>query len=214
MHGQALFTLLLALLLVGTGFVLGQYYAINRGIPKLNSLSFFSSSQPLDRLEVQEQNMAEEAQGFSSLSASVLEKDEQEEERLLVPDELVDLRLSRLVEGEEALAEGLSFMGDSEAIKNITIPYYVGGNSQVTVWIVETYSSGEAAQLLEKMDCRLRDSDVFYNHETLIFDDFLVYGIEGLNMNNYYYRKNNLVFWISIISEEPEELLSKLFPYF
>ena len=65
--------------------------------------------------------MAEEAQGFQAF-CKCFEKDEQEEERLLVPDELVDLRLSRLVEGEEALAEGLSFMGAVKPSKILPFP--------------------------------------------------------------------------------------------
>ena len=209
MQRQTFLTLILSLLLVGTGFTLGQYYTITKGIPGLDALPFLSAKQE------QPSELQEESQELKDLSISNgYQQDVQRERQLIVPEELGKLRLSRLVEGEEALKESFRFLGGSELINKVTIPYYVSGNSQVIVWIIETYTSEEAIRILERMDDRLQDSDVFYNHDTLTFEGFAVNTIEGLNMHNYYYRRGNKVFWASIMSEEPGEIILLLLQYF
>lgn len=207
MHRQTLVTLILSLLLVATGFILGQFYTSINGVPVINSLPFYQDEEEgLDEREEEREITllsANNDQYFSAMNRA-----------LDIPQELDTLRLLRVVEGEDALEESMRFLGGSDAIKSVTIPYYVSGNSQATVWVIETHTIEEAGRILERMNYRLSDSDLFYNHGCFAQNDLTVHLVEGFNMHNYFYQRDNFIFWMSIVSEEPDEIMGQLFHYF
>ncbi len=207
MRRNLFFTWVLSFLLIGMGFVLGHYYVGYGGfLSKENSLSW-AASYPLTG-----------ADGISpSFSAGMLPdapwKQEPGEE-LLYPDRIGSLHMVKLITGEEALEYARRIHGDDAPFKDVFIPYYSGRDEQVTVWIFETHSTHEAARHLKKINERINANHNPDNLGSFYLQDVLVFHMKSCSESNYYYRKDNNIFWISLITNDPIPLFFHFYEHF
>lgn len=134
----------------------------------------------------------------------------EEIEDRIFPANLGDMRLNKTVKGSEALKDIYDLHGTDVDIYRAFIPYYQGANRQAVVWIAESDEEG-AAVLLMSTDEKILGNELFNNYASWIKDEVKIYKAERDGWSNYYYQKENMVYWVSIRSDEPTETFSLIF---
>jgi hypothetical protein len=72
----------------------------------------------------------------------------------------------------------------------------------------------EALQYTEKINMHIKESKTFQLSGSFFLQNVEVYYVKGLNFDNYYYCKNNIIYWISLAAKEPIPLFLKFYELF
>ncbi len=131
-----------------------------------------------------------------------------QEDKPLFPERLGDLYLVKVIKGEEALANVQSFQGTTIDIAQAYIPHYQIGNRQAIIWITESHHEEDAAELIQRMSHTIPNNEKFYNFDIFYTSGIKVYQVERMGWFNYFYQKENGVYWVSIQDDTPNEVLS------
>lgn len=211
LHRQSLYTIIFSLLLVSIGFFLGQYYAVSRGrlwhLGKIISgTSSFSSPQVIDAGDKKTFNVSMDDKTF------IPEKEEGK--RLQFPSKVGNLYIDKIISGKEALEHSQQIFGTDAPVKRLFIPYYSNSENQAVVWVFEMNSSYEARQYTEKINLYISDSKTLQDCGSFFIDKVEIYYVKGLNYDNYYYYKNNFIYWISLVTKDPATLFLTFYEYF
>ncbi len=130
------------------------------------------------------------------------------DDKSLFPERLGDMHLVKVIKGEEALANVQSFQGTTIDIARAYIPHYQIGNRQVIIWITESHHEKDAAELIERMSHTIPNNEKFHNFDFFYTGGIKVYQVERMGWFNYFYQKENGVYWVSIQDDTPNEVLS------
>jgi len=128
----------------------------------------------------------------------------------IFPDHLGDMKLNKVVKGSKAIMDIHDFHGTNVDIFRAFIPHYQGVNQEAVVWIIESNETG-ANVLLISIDEKISENELFCNYETWIKDNIKIHEAERNGWFNYYYQKENQVYWVSIRSAVPSETFSLVF---
>ena len=207
MRRNVLFNWILSFLLIGIGFVLGQFYASNDGF-----------SQQGKTLAWAAPSLLTEAGGSSPLFMGSMLPDapwkQELDEEILFPARIGTLHMDKLIAGPEALEHALRIHGEDAPLVNVFIPYYSGREEQVTVWIFEIHNSLEAVKHLKKINDRITGKHDPCNYGSFYLQDVQVFHLQVSNVNNYYYRKGDSIYWISLITNDPIPLFLRFYEQF
>jgi len=99
-------------------------------------------------------------------------------------------------------------------VKRLFIPYYSSSENQVVVWVFEMNSSLEARQYTEKINQYIKESETCSNSGSFFLQNVEVNYVEGLNYDNYYYCKNNIIYWITLAAKDPMPLFLRFYELF
>jgi hypothetical protein len=214
LHRQLWYTVIMSLLLIGVGFFLGEYYAISRGILSENSRLFCSFTDiPVFSSDSGGRNKP--ALGFGSVTVAELKtKSAEKQVELGFPPRVGDFYLDRVVSGKEALEHSQKIFGAEISVENVFIPHYSSRDDQLFIWVFEMDSLLEAKECLDKVNNRIDESDTFEQVKSFFIQNVEVYYVKGLDYNNYYYRKNNTIYWFSSVIDDPIPLFLEFYEYF
>jgi hypothetical protein len=204
----------MSLLLAGLGFFLGQYYAIARGkLWQTSKIVWSTADYPAIN------SFKEGEQLFSSIindESLVQEFREEslEEKDLQFPSKVGSLYIDKIVSGKEALEHSQQIFGSEAPVKRLFIPYYSSSDNQAIVWVFEMNSLVEARQYMEKINLRLKESETFQHFGSFFLQNVEIYHVKGLNLENYYYCKDHIIYWISLRACDPIPLFLKFYEHF
>jgi hypothetical protein len=209
MRHQPFFNWVLSLLLIGLGFLLGHYHALHNGfLPQGGAFLTASGLLPM-RAEVGDYTPLL----ITAITEEISLKPEAEE-RLLFPARVGDLQMNKLISGEEAMTHAQKIHGDNAPLARVFIPYYSSKDEQVTVWIFEMASVQNAKMHMEIINERMTETQSENSFSTFSLQDVEVYYLQSGNTNNYYYRKDNVIYWISMVTSNPAPLFLRFYEYF
>ena len=209
MRRNLYYTWVLSFLLIGMGFVLGYYYTGYGGFPihRGNTLSWAAGPPPLT-----------ETGGNSPSFAAGMVPDAPWKQEPAVdihfPAYVGLLHMEKLISGNEALEYALRIHGDDAPFDGVFIPYYRSRDEQVTVWLFETYSNFDAKKHLNKINNYITANHVPDNRSTFYLQDVQVFNLKKCNEYNYYYRKDNNIYWLSLITKDPIPLFLRFYEHF
>jgi len=206
---QPFFTWVLSLLLIGLGFLLGHYHALHNGfLPQGVALWTASGLLP----------MRAEMGDFTPMLVTAIAEEiglkQDAEERLLFPARVGDLQMERIISGEEAISHAQKIHGDKAPLARVFIPYYSGKDEQVTVWVFRMDSAHNAKTHMEKINERMAETQNENNFSTFYMQDVQINYLQSGNTKNYYYRKGNDIYWISMVTSDPTPLFLRFYEYF
>ncbi len=207
MRRDLYFTCVLSFLLIGMGFVLGHYYAVYDGfLSKEDSLSW-AAAYPLTGVDGS-------SPSFTAGMLSDAPWKQKPGEELLYPDRIGSLHMDKLITGEEALEHAWRIHGDDAPFKDVFIPHYSGRDEQVTIWIFEIGSRSEAVKHLRKINDRITATHDPDNRGAFYLQNVPVFHLKSNSENYYYYRKDNNIYWISLITNDPLPLFLLFYEHF
>jgi hypothetical protein len=214
LHRQTWYMVAMSFLLVGIGFFLGQYYAISKGMFWQTDGSFWSNvDHPVFYTGSDQENEFSYILLLSNLELTE-EPNDCIEEELQFPSKVSNLYMDKLVSGKEALDHSLQIFGSEAPINRVYIPHYSSGDNQAIVWVYEMHSSPEAHEYLNKINYRMQESKTCEQSESFFIQNIKVFYVKSLDFDNYFYRKNNIIYWFSFKSEDPIPLFLKFFEQF
>lgn len=186
--------------------MLGNFYAVSGDLHQGKTLTFAAPST----------STAMESASPSFTTGILLDavwKQEASEETIF-PICVGSLHLDKLTTGPEALEHALRIHGDDAPFDGVYIPSYSGGEERVTVWIFEIHSVYDAAVHLKKIN-----DHIYANHDpgtygSFYLQDVQVFHLNISNENNYYYRKHNKIYWISMVTNDPIPLFLRFYEHF
>ncbi len=201
------FSWVLPFLLIGMGFMLGHYYAGYGGLSHQEDRLSWAASYPL----------AIAGGSSPSFSAGMLPDapwKQEPGEDILFPARVGSLHMDKLITGTEALEHALRIHGDDAPFDSVFIPYYSSRDEQATVWIFEIHSTHAAIKHLIKINNYIMANHDPNNHGSFYLQDVKVFHLQGCSENYYYYRKDNNIYWISLITNDPIPLFLRFYEHF
>lgn len=210
MHRQNAITCILSLLLIGLGFVLGHYYASNGSLLRQgNNIAWTAPSVFWSKVETMEYSPL--------LTPGLMEADSLERDfkaELLFPARVGRLQMDKLVSGKEAMEHAQRIHGSEAPLVRVFIPYYSSNNEQVTVWVFEIETVHEAIRHMQKINERIMETQGEDGCSSFYMQDVEINHLLSANTNNYYYRKDNMIYWISLNSTNPIPLFLHFYEHF
>lgn len=206
-----LYTVLLSILLVGLGFMLGQHHILHGG-------SFWPSFEMLSRgagfFDAPKEEVMAEEKELGAADIELMNDTADPYPSIEVPLQVGKLSLERMLSGEEAIRLFQKIFGDKDMIQEVLIPCYTNSDEQVIVWVFSMFSPAEAEAHLEQINTRMQKSEKFNTCGSFFIDDIQIYHVQGLEMNNYYYAREEKVLWLSLVSGQPLPLFLQFYEKF
>lgn len=203
MNRDSWLTLILSLLLIGM-CVVGYVYTT--GYRALSGNKPITWAAPL----------IETGTDFSYFSSSMLGdaiKLEHGEENLF-PCQVGELYLEKFASGEEALVHAYRIHGEDAPFERVFIPFYRGHGEKVTVWIFETSSNVAAKKHILKMRDRISESHEPDRLGSFFLQNVQISHLKDSNTYNYFYRKGDIIYWVSLATTDPLPLFLRFYEYF
>ena len=211
MHRQIWYTVVMSFLLVGIGFFLGQYYAVSKGMFwQANGTLWGTVDHPVFYTG---SNQESEFSFLNNFDFTEEPSDDCNQE-LQFPSKVSNLFMDKLVSGEEAMDHSLQIFGSEAPMKRVYIPHYSNSENQAIAWVFEMNSSPEANEYLNKINYRMKESESSVQSESFFIQNIKVFYVKSMDFDNYYYRKNNIIYWFSFKSEAPIPFFLKFFEHF
>lgn len=139
----------------------------------------------------------------------------------IFPAEVDGLCLTEAVAEDNALPLVKRFLGNEYQITGSNVYCFRGEKDEFVFWVVVTLDSAwEARDLLAQMDLQVTGSDYFYDYEQLAkeYVGELYYarfkGKASPLEHSFYFKHEDRVFWVSMRSENPVELLERFLEHF
>lgn len=197
---------LLCFILIGVGFVLGIYYSANGGILRQgNSISLTAPSQLT-------QTGTNSPLFMARLLIDAPWKQEPDEE-MLFPAHVGTLQMDKLIAGSDALAYAKRIHGNDAPLESVFIPTYSNRNERVTAWVLEMHSTHEAIKHLRKINNYISKQHP-ENYGSFYLQDVQVFHLQACSENSYYYRKDNTIYWVSLVTSDPIPLFLRFYEHF
>ncbi len=136
-----------------------------------------------------------------------------------VAERLGEMRLAKVLQGKEALAEVNALHGIDIGVSDALVaqyshtfnPYHASNNEKVTVWVGKAADSVAAAGLLRRMvEGIARGGSGFGNPEPMILDRQELFQADGPGGKHFFYvsqRSPDSVVWLTIESNDVEPIL-------
>lgn len=134
------------------------------------------------------------------------------------PKSLQGLPLAQVVSGPQAMGMINKLHGSDIAIKQGYIASYQGNQGQIMIWVSESNNSSDANQLFQIMDQKISQSETsnqsgqppFTSRRELKINDIDVVSVQGMGMENYYYRTGARVYWVAAAGVDPAKTLDEV----
>lgn len=141
---------------------------------------------------------------------TITQEKNDEEKGIDFPKTFENMELKQLVSGPEAMKQISKLHGTEIAIKEGYIAIYENQSAQMILWISESAKEEEATMLLDIMDKKMPNSQVFKNYAKKEIDGNLVYYVFGMDMDNYYYQKGAKLYWVALNYPDKDYLIKKI----
>ncbi len=145
----------------------------------------------------------------------VHEINETSETYVVLPRRILDFRLIQKQTGREAVAEIKRLHPQDFEIENAFTAVYsnYSDGSKIYIWVSVSGSEERAQELLDLMDRGIINSMIFFNSRAEMIREDMVYRVDGMDMDHYYYRHNEMVIWIATDDENSMEIVEDYMSY-
>ncbi|MCL4516661.1 MAG: hypothetical protein M1379_13900 [Firmicutes bacterium] len=140
------------------------------------------------------------AAGGASLPASIGASGEVSTEAGKLPKTIEGLTLANVVSGKAALDQISQLHGTNIQMTSGDIATYEKGQEKVIVWMGRAKNAAGAQALLDEMVGKMANSKVFEQPQKLVIKDRAYYYTVGAGMSNYFYVKDDSVYWIGAVT--------------
>ncbi len=207
MYRQAFKLFLLAIIFTGIGFLLGYFFFPGNGNLQGKRLLW---SAPCDTFNPAEKK----ALSFLAEEMFVGEPPPEVDD-IQFPSTIAGLMMDKLITGEEALDYARRIHGEDNPIQRVFISHYSGKHEQVILWLFEFPTSEEALEYMKKVNNRINKSRICQKCGFFYLQNVKINYVQGLQLNNnYYYNKQKIIYWISLLNNDPIPLFLKFYEYF
>ena len=129
-----------------------------------------------------------------------------------LPRMILDFKLIQKQTGREAVAEIKRLHPKEFEIENAFTGVYSNG-SKIYIWVSVSGSEERAQELLDLMNRDIVNSEIFSNPRAEMIMGYMVYRVDGMDMDHYYYRYNEMVIWIATDDENSMEIVRDYMSY-
>ncbi len=204
-----------ALLFLLSGFFLGQHTDFTR----YNWQSLWQRLVFYNPLDMEQVNQAEpnnsQPAGLDVSPVGEPEAVRVAGDDLSFPSYIGHFTLEKLLSGEEALELSQRIHGDEAPLTHVNVAFYRHREEQVILWVFELESLEDAASHLEKMNIRLKEEGRNGGRANSFYlKDEKIYHAQQLSMDNYYYKKDRMIFWLSLASHDPVSRFLTFYQHF
>lgn len=113
----------------------------------------------------------------------------------LIPDKLIELPLTRLVTGQEALLEINQLHGKAFPLTAGAVGKY-GRKDEAIIWVAEAADEAAAKEILLAMRDRIAEGNSpFTPTSELQTGNRNIYMLDGLGQKHFYFQSRNLIVW-------------------
>ncbi len=193
MFRQILITSLFALFFLTNGFLLGQYFDMPR-----DTWVFFREKLAV----IIPQQNAITAGTDESLTLE-LDLNGQKESELFFPPLVGQFSMEKLISGNQALELSNSIHGEEMPIHRVYIVHYRFREEQAILWVFDLESERDAEVLLGKINDRFEEGRDRKKVSSFYLKDDKICHVNMFDMDNYYFKKNSAIFWISLVAPDP-----------
>jgi hypothetical protein len=125
-----------------------------------------------------------------------------------IPNQIGSYILVSKLDGDEAKQQISHLHGKDIKIQNGYILEYQNiDQKSAIVWISESPSINDAKQLFTKMNELMDKSKMYTDHRTIEIDGLTLEYVFGMDMDNYYYQKGQLVIWIAAPVDQTQDFI-------
>ena len=123
-----------------------------------------------------------------------------------------DLKLVKLLEGQDAIAAINKLHGTPLNVVRGYIAHYEGVNDKATIWVSEASSQELAQEQIEVMISKMKNNrrSPFSHYRNLEARGLAVIAFNGLGQVHYVFRDNKWVYWISADSKRIDKILEHI----
>lgn len=196
----------LAFIFIVIGFLLGRFFPLANGKSQ--------GKKALCMTPCSVNNLVQQSSNLVLLEGMITCESSPGVEDISFPSSVGDFFMDKLITGEEALQYANRICGDDAPIQQVFISRYSSGAEQVILWIFEFSSTTEAREHMEKVQLRINDSQICTPSSSFYLENVEINFVQGLKLDNYYYNKQNLIYWVSLLTEDPIPLFLEFYQHF
>ncbi len=137
-----------------------------------------------------------------------LDIDKTSETYQVLPERILDFELIQMQTGDAAMFSVKRLHPQDFEIEDAYTAVYSDG-SRIYIWVSVSGSNERAQELLDLMNLNIKKSEMFYNFREEKIADETVYHVDGMNMDNYYYRHGNRVTWIATDDKDSRRIVEE-----
>lgn len=131
------------------------------------------------------------------------------------PAEWEGLKRISMTAGEGALTEFKKLHGKSLPVVGGYKVDYANPSEKIILWVAVTQKPADADKLVQKMSEKISENagtsrEMFSRPTATPLGGLKIYFTRGAGMNNYYYARQNLVYWVGISSPREGELMKTI----
>ncbi len=131
------------------------------------------------------------------------------------PGEWEGLKRTALISGDSALLEFKRLHGKSIPVVGGYKVDYTGPSEKVILWVAVAQDPREAEKLVKEMTDKMIEAagtprEHFSSPVKAPLGNLTLYFTRGSGMNNYYYARQNLVYWVGLNSQREGNLMMKI----
>ena len=193
MFRQILLASLFALFFLINGFLLGQYIDMPRdtwGLFREKLVAMIPGQNAMTA-------------GTDEMMPLKLDLSEEKGRELSFPPNVGQFSLEKLISGDEALELSYSILGEEVPIHRVYIVHYRFREEQAMLWIFELENEQDAEYLIGKMDSRFEVDQNNKGFSSFYLKDDKICHVNMFDMDNYYFKKNSAILWISLVAPDP-----------
>lgn len=129
------------------------------------------------------------------------------------PTSVTGFSLTQHINGKEAIDSINQLHGKEFPLQDGVVAVY--GEQNATLWVSVAASQNEASELTSLMVERIAEGNSpFVQKGVLDFNGVLVYYLEGLGQNHYYWQSGNLVLWLAVDAEYAGDALMETLAFY
>lgn len=117
-----------------------------------------------------------------------------------LPKDIEGIPLVNVVNGKAALDQISELHGTNIKMVSGYIATYEKEQERTIVWVARAKNAADAQALLEAMLSKMANNKVFAPPQKLVIKDRAYFYTVGAGMSNYFYVKNDAVYWIGAIT--------------
>ncbi|MCX6064511.1 MAG: hypothetical protein NT121_01975 [Chloroflexi bacterium] len=130
-----------------------------------------------------------------------------------VPQAMAGYPLSQSLTGAEALASIKQLHGVDFPLASGLVAEY--GQKNATLWLAETSSDAQAAELVKSMEARIAQGGTTFTPMSVVqFSGHDVYMLDNQGEFNFYFQSGAKVIWLAIDTAKAEQAMKELLAFY
>ncbi|MCX8084597.1 MAG: hypothetical protein N3C60_06745 [Calditerrivibrio sp.] len=126
------------------------------------------------------------------------------------PKKLLNINLTRLVKGNEAIEEIHRLHGTRFPLVDGFVAEYSFKDKLIIMWGSKSKNEYEAKRLFEEMHRKMPHSKVFMGLKKVKIADIDAYYVSGMDMDNYYFLLKDTNYWVAVKNNDAVKVMEQI----